>query len=394
MTTIKYIRPFLRFVHGSLPSNSQRFLHVERRKDHLRLIDKNDTIDFHYIWLRHNCFEIGKSIHPQTGERIVDCAEIPSTIEPEHVELIDNEQKLKIVWSKDHTSLFDLSYLLANAYGKNRIETKKPQTKIEDIEFIYNKNEYDTYLRNCAERLKKFGLVVVRQRGLDTEELINDFLPHGASVVETHFGRIEDLRTDNTTNQNTDQLGYTNAAINLHTDQPFIADPPGMQLLQCISRADIGGSNTFVNAGDAALYLREIDPNAYYLLTTIPVHFHRKQKQFQSIHIGPIIETENDKIKQVRHSYFTLAPFHFPFWLTTAYYNAYRVYASILYDPQCQYNVALNRGDFVLYDNYKMLHAREAFTGPRHLRGIYFRQTDVWKKLENYGKDKNVLCKK
>ncbi|CAF3679673.1 unnamed protein product, partial [Rotaria sordida] len=222
----------------------------------------------------------------------------------------------------------------------------------------------------------------------------NDFLPHGASVVETHFGRIEDLRTDNTTNQNTDQLGYTNAAINLHTDQPFIADPPGMQLLQCISRADIGGSNTFVNAGDAALYLREIDPNAYYLLTTIPVHFHRKQKQFQSIHIGPIIETENDKIKQVRHSYFTLAPFHFPFWLTTAYYNAYRVYASILYDPQCQYNVALNRGDFVLYDNYKMLHAREAFTGPRHLRGIYFRQTDVWKKLENYGKDKNVLCKK
>ncbi len=47
-------------------------------------------------------------------------------------------------------------------------------------------------------------------------------------MVETHFGRIEDLRTDNTTNQNTDQLGYTDAAINLHTDQPFIADPPGI----------------------------------------------------------------------------------------------------------------------------------------------------------------------
>jgi hypothetical protein len=55
-----------------------------------------------------------------------------------------------------------------------------------------------------------------------------DFLPCGASVVETHFGRIEDLRTDNTTNKNNDQLGYTDAAINLHTDQPFIADPPGI----------------------------------------------------------------------------------------------------------------------------------------------------------------------
>lgn len=58
-----------------------------------------------------------------------------------------------------------------------------------------------------------------------------EFLPCGASVVETHFGRIEDLRTDNTTNQNTDQLGYTDAAINLHTDQPFIADPPGLTRL-------------------------------------------------------------------------------------------------------------------------------------------------------------------
>ena len=163
-----------------------------------------------------------------------------------------------------------------------------------------------------------------------------------------------------------------------------------MQLLQCIRRAHTGGANTLVNAGDAALYLREIDPNAYYLLTNIPVHFHRKQKQFESVHIGPVIETEDGEIKQIRHSYFTLAPFGFPFWLTTAYYDAYRKYASILYDPQSQYKVLLDSGDFVLYDNFKMLHAREAFSGPRYLRGIYFRHTDVWKKLEQYTQDKNA----
>jgi len=172
MTTIKYIRPLFRFVHYPLPLKSQRFLHVERHKDHLRLIDNNDTMDFHYIWLRHNCPNIGKSIHPKTGERIVDCAEIPLTIKPEHVELIDNEQKLQIIWSKDHISLFDLSFLLENTYGKNRIEAKKPHAKIEDIELIYDKNQYETYLQNCYERLKKFGLVVVRQRGLDTEAIM------------------------------------------------------------------------------------------------------------------------------------------------------------------------------------------------------------------------------
>ncbi|CAF0990009.1 unnamed protein product [Adineta steineri] len=387
---MKNIRPCLRLVQNSIFfQGQQRFLHVEKHKDYLRLINKNDTMDFHYIWLRHNCPTIGISIHPKTNERIVDCAAIPSEIKPEHVELVENEKKLKITWSKDHASLFDLAFLTSNAYGKNRLETKKPQTKIEDIELIYDeKNQHETYLANCYERLKKYGLVVVRQRGLDTEDIIKDFLPCGASVVETHFGRIEDLRPDNTTNQNNDQLGYTNSAINLHTDQPFIADPPGMQLLQCIRSADKGGDNYFANARHAALYLREIDPNAYYILTTTPVHFHRKQKEFQSIHIGPIIEIDNDDVKQVRHSYFTLAPFNFPFWFTTAYYNAYRKYASILYDPQLQYRVKLERGDFVLYDNYKMLHAREEFTGPRHLRGIYFRHTDVWNKLEKFSKDK------
>ena len=163
----------------------------------------------------------------------------------------------------------------------------------------------------------------------------------------------------------------------------------GMQLLQCVQRAETGGSNYFVNASHAALYLREIDPQSYYLLTTVPVHFHRKQKEFQSIHVGPIIETDADGIKQVRHSYFTLAPFRLPFWLTMAYYRAYRQYAAILYDAQSQYRVRLDRGDLVLYDNYRMLHAREAFTGPRHLRGVYFRSNDVWKKLGKFSdKDK------
>ena len=404
MIASKGMRFFLHQAPWSSLVRNQRCLHVEPRSDHLRLVNRNETMDFHYIWLRHNCLTVGQSVHPKTGERIIDCADIPSAIKPERVEWIDQDQQLKIVWSGDHSSLFDLAFLRANAYGKNRQQAKKPHAILDDVELIFDVNQKERYMADCYHRLKQFGLVVVRQRGLDTEEIMyvhwyiydgslialhssKDFLPCGASVVETHFGRIEDLRTDNTTNKNTDQLGYTDSAINLHTDQPFIADPPGMQLLQCVRRADTGGSNYLVNANHAALYLREIDPQAYYLLTTVPVHFHRKQKQFQSVHIGPIIEANGDQIKQIRHSYFTLAPFHLPFWLTMAYYNAYRQYASILYDRQSQYRVQLERGDFVLYDNYQMLHAREAFTGPRHLRGVYFRHEDVWKKLGKFSKE-------
>ena len=115
-------------------------------------------------------------------------------------------------------------------------------------------------------------------------------MPVGSKVIETHFGRIEDLRTDNTTNKNTDQLGYTNSSVNLHTDQPFIENPPGMQMLHCVQKAETGGENFIVDAKQAAEYLKSIDLGAFELLTSFPVRFHRKQKNFQSLQVKPIIE--------------------------------------------------------------------------------------------------------
>ena len=211
----------------------------------------------------------------------------------------------------------------------------------------------------------------------------SDLLPEGASVVETHFGRIEDLRTDNSTNKNTDQLGYTDAPVNLHTDQPFIAHPPGMQMLQCIRAADTGGENLLVDARQAAIYLRELDPEAFRVLTTTKIRFHRQQKAFESIQERPLIELDaQGRFQQVRHSYFTMAPFHRPFGEMRAFYRAYNAFAAVIHDPRNQLFLPLTPGDFVLYDNHRMLHARTGFKGARHMRGVYFNHVDVWRKLD------------
>ena len=192
-------------------------------------------------------------------------------------------------------------------------------------------------------------------------------------VIPTHFGRLEDLRTDNTTNKNTDQLGYTDAAVNLHTDQPFIENPPQLQLLHCLIPAQDGGDNFVVNGVKAAEYLKSVNPIAFKLLTETKVKFHRKQKQFESIQIRPIISLdENGAIKQFRYSYFTYAPHVLDFDLMTPYYQAYNEFANLVRDKKHQYYFKLSAGDFVLYDNHKMLHARTQFSGTRWLRGIYF----------------------
>lgn len=205
----------------------------------------------------------------------------------------------------------------------------------------------------------------------ETEALIDAFSEAGLRVIGTHFGRIEDLRTDNVTNANTDQLGYTDAPIELHTDQPFLETPPRLQLLQCIRPAETGGESYLVDALSAARHLKSVDAAAYELLTTTPVRFHRKQKGFEKILESPLLSGDGESF-QVRWSYFTLAPYRLPFERMEAWYRAHDRFARLVRDRRNQYRFGLAAGDFVLYDNYRMMHARTAFRGARWLRGIYF----------------------
>ncbi|HRI88488.1 MAG TPA: TauD/TfdA family dioxygenase, partial [Candidatus Hydrogenedentes bacterium] len=73
-----------------------------------------------------------------------------------------------------------------------------------------------------------------------------------------------------------------------------------------------------------------------------------------------------------RYSYFTMAPQRLSFELMGPWYEAYRQFAGLLNSPANQYRFTLRAGDYVFYNNHRMVHAREAFSGPRWVRGIYF----------------------
>jgi gamma-butyrobetaine dioxygenase len=59
--------------------------------------------------------------------------------------------------------------------------------------------------------------------------------------VSEYTSNVFFSQTDNNTNENTDQLGYTNVGIASHTDMPFMAEPPSCQMLQGIKPAERGG---------------------------------------------------------------------------------------------------------------------------------------------------------
>jgi gamma-butyrobetaine dioxygenase/trimethyllysine dioxygenase len=341
--------------------------------------------DFHYRWLRHQC---DRDLHPTTRERTVDASEIPDTVRPERAYVDDAGRTLIVRWARpsgpdpdeDRTSTYALDWLRAHAYAPERAAAPPPPSDVGAITIDAGELPPREVARALLERVEHDGVVLVRRfdGARDPEAatalLIEVLAERGLRGRGTHFGAIEDLRTDNTTNANTDQLGYTDAPIELHTDQPFLEHPPRYQLLQCIRPAHAGGESHLVDARAAAAHLADHDAEADALRRGHPVRFHRRQRAFEAVFEGPILAGYGDDFR-IRHSYFTFAPHRLPFAHVEAWYAAYARFTRLVRDPRHQFRFLLSAGDFVFYDNARMLHGRSGFHGARWLRGIYFDRT-------------------
>ena len=333
----------------------------------------SEHADFHWFWLRHQC---DCCRHPQTRERTLRPSDVALDITPRSVALSPDGARLFVVWPEaggEHASDYALDWLRANAYAPDAAEIPLPPSDTNGLELHASAFESREALASEAvARVLASGAVWVRGAGLDTAAWIDAFLAQSLRVIPTHFGRIEDLRTDNTTNQNTDQLGYTDAAVDLHTDQPFLAEPPRFQMLHCMQPAESGGDSQVADARAAAEYLRRTEEHAFALLSSVPIRFHRVQKKFEKLHVSPLLELRDGVLFRVRSSYFTMAPQQAEFAQMEAWYRAYQRWERLVGDPRHSYRFRLDAGDFLLYDNWRMLHARTSFRGARWVRGVYF----------------------
>lgn len=361
-------------------AGGERAGRVELHDGFLRVIEADATADFHLRWLRHNC-QLDR--HAATGERTVDSAELPDELAVVSARLAGDE--VVIEWAHDHRiSRFARGWLREHAYAVDRPAVPPPPSDVRRLELEGRGRSVSELAAAALECVGTEGAVVIRRAPAaaepavatevwldETEAWIDALRAHQLALIETHFGRIEDLRTDNTTNQHTDQLGYTDAGIELHTDQPFLARPPRYQLLQAIRAADHGGESLIADARAAYRYLESIDADAAALVRTTPIRFHRRQRAFEAEVVAPLIDVRDGGF-QVRASYFTMAPHRLPFDRMAGWYRAYDRFTRLVRDPRHRYQFLLAPGDVLLYDNHHVLHGRTAFRGARWIRGIYF----------------------
>ncbi|MEO8704784.1 MAG: TauD/TfdA family dioxygenase [Kofleriaceae bacterium] len=342
---------------------------IEVHGEFVRVVEPSGTADFHLRWLRHNC-DLDR--HSTTGERTVDSAELPDELAVGEAEVAGDA--LVIRWLHDRrTSHYALAWLREHAYAIDRELVPLPPSDPARLEITAGDRTFVDLAREALARVATAGAAVIRRPSElaehETEAWIEAFEATGLAVIGTHFGRIEDLRTDNTTNANTDQLGYTDAAIELHTDQPFLARPPRYQLLQSIRAAGTGGDSLIADALAAYRYLASTDAATAELVRTTPIRFHRKQRAFEAEVVAPLVTIAGDAF-QIRSSYFTMAPHRVAFDRMASWYRAYDGFTRLVRNHR--YQLRLAPGDVLLYDNHRALHGRTAFHGDRWVRGVYF----------------------
>jgi len=367
----------------------QHPVQVHLNQESLTLVwDNGHQSEYHYLWLRDNC-HCPKCISTLTREQIFEICDVPLTIKPLTAYISDNH-RLMIEWDyAEHSSQYHPGWLLSHCYSESVLEEKKWSPHIWDKERISRElptktfdsvMQSDLHLLAWLRDLRDYGIALVTQ--VDTQENTLIKVANRISFIrETNFGTIFNVQAKADANT----AAYTDLRLPLHTDLPTRELQPGLQFLHCLINDATGGESILVDGFKIADHMRVNHPQEFQSLSTIPMSFYNKDKNSDYRFRGTAIVTDsNDEVVEVRLANFLRGPIDVPSHQTMALYKAYRCFIQLTRDVEFQFFHRLNSGDLIVFDNRRVLHARNAFdlkTGMRHLQGCYVDRDELLSRI-------------
>ncbi|KAF2267925.1 Trimethyllysine dioxygenase [Lojkania enalia] len=338
------------------------------------------------IWLRDNC-QCSTCVHPATRQRLLHTFQIPQDIAIDQFE--DAGDSIKVKWSDGHESQYTqdfLSLALANSKQMTGVRqgTVEPElwgARIKDNPPIAH---YDNAMGNdggsilpVLSNIRRYGFSYIDYTPASpqaTEELLSKI----AFIRETHYGAFYDFTADLASKD----TAYTNIALDAHTDTTYFSDPAGLQAFHLLSHTDgEGGASLLVDGFKVARELQKEDPEAYNILATVNVHAHASGNDGISIqpYRGfPVFQHDPDSglLVQVRWNNSDRARIELPVDQVKKWYDAARKWDALLKKKENEYWEQLTPGRVLIFDNWRVLHGRSAFTGKRRICGGYINRDD------------------
>src|SRR5579871_5906672 len=335
------------------------------------------------MWLRDNC---PASQHPQTRQRLVDTFCIDADIAVRTVALEDQGRGLKVEWAEGgHVSRFNAGFLSTLRANPDVLPVTHRTWDRDEIAGRIPSVGYDAFMRDEAvvkeflEQLARTGFCLVEGTPA-TPEATQAVAARIAYTRQTIFGGYWDF----TANLEHKDTAYTSLPIGPHTDGTYSLDAPGYQMFHCLAAECTGGENVLIDGFRIAEIMRAEHPQDYGLLTeiAIPGQYRDEDRGIHLIARRPLLRlSDAGELVQVSYNNHDRAPFLLPAPRLKAFYAALGVFARLCADPALHYRRRLLPGSVLLFDNWRVLHARDAYRGYRRLAGVYLNKEDIESRL-------------
>jgi gamma-butyrobetaine dioxygenase len=323
----------------------------------------------HPLWLRERCRDAA-SMDGRTEQRLYN----PSDLDPELAIVSVTTlagSRFAVVFSDGHEAVFDTDSI-AVELGGDIIPAPVAWTSSlgEMPVFLWGQPPDIGQLFAMLERFLALGFIILKGVPGEDRAVLKVARTFGFAR-ETNFGVLFDVRSV----PDAEDLAYTSLALDPHTDNPYRAPVPGIQLLHCLTNRTTGGLSTLVDGLAVAEALRAEDPGAFAMLTRVVVRFRYIDAGIELVADAPLIACDGDgRFAAIHYSpRLDFVPLLPPDELT-AFYRARRVLDRMLRSDRFALGFRLDDGDLVMFDNRRLLHGRTGFDpaeGSRHLQGCY-----------------------
>ncbi|NVK31490.1 MAG: TauD/TfdA family dioxygenase [Gammaproteobacteria bacterium] len=328
------------------------------------------------IFLRDND---QNELHPDTKERIFDLTKADIDVTP--VSLRADNDTLYIRWpDRDQDAVYDAKWL--SCQGSLNDPAIVPK-QTWDASFADKITEFDagcveekSTLLSMLTQLKQDGIVLIT--GLEDNETAGlGFGKHISFMRDSNFG----LTFEVISKANPNNLAYTAIDLPLHTDLPNQELVPGYQFFHCYRNEATGGESTYCDGFKVAEDLRDQDPEAFELLTTVAQPFRFFDDGADVRYARPVIELDADgDIAQIAFNGHLAQTPALEGNALKAYYRAYQSLMRRLRSDEYVIEFKLQPQTMIVVDNRRVLHGRVAFdpsTGYRHLQGYYIDHAEI-----------------
>ncbi|KAJ5463829.1 hypothetical protein N7475_008773 [Penicillium sp. IBT 31633x] len=354
-------------------------------------ISDQKTIKLPYTYLRDLC-QCGSCKDEHSKQRSFRTSDIPKDIAPSQVNW--NGTKLSITWATDilgskpaHESTWDRDFLEKPIFNTHRqhqsAECKQTiwgRAEMEKSQHWVSYKDYTTdefKFAAAMRQLQRQGLIFVKDIP-DSRLMVEKIATRMGPLRNTFYGSTFDVRTvPEATN-----VAYTNKFLGFHMDLMYMNEPPGYQLLHCLENSCSGGESMFGDTFLAAKIMKSRYPEEFDLLCEQRLGYEYRHEC--NIYYNERSVFEHDpQTQDLRHVNYS-PPFQSPLptldgkdhdaGLINKLRDSLAKFTSIIDNKDHIFELKLNPGECVIFDNRRILHARRQFNsskGSRWLAGAY-----------------------